>query len=972
MSDDASPFELLPAEEVERLLPSYSEISFLAKGGMAAVYRGVQTSLDRPVAIKMLPQEFGADESFRLRFVAEGKAMARLNHPNLVGIFDFGQVDHLLYLVMEFVDGQTLYEHAYGTPQEELKAIKLCQKVADGLAHAHEHGILHRDIKPANVLLDENLNPKLGDFGLAEGEEREEGDDLVFGTPGYTSPEVMANPSAADEKADIYAVGVMLYELLTTTIPTDPYQAPSQVIQSDPRIDSVIANAIQPDPAHRYATARDLADALQSLHDQIQAAPRRKLATSASTTRASRTLRVEPATPRPPQPAALATADEAGPSASHRPSAPQAAASNLPLVRNLIVIAFLCVAIFGVWKALKKKEDTVAAKEAKQEEKLARQQRKKEAERTRAQVEREAALLSSKGGDAITPGAPAQTSSPEPEPDPILQLTPREQLAKLQVALANGERDRYPDGTLQRGASRFFFIDEPMTWYHAIEFAETHGAHLAIAANKSDLRWLTKEIPTEDDIWLGAGATSRSSWAWCDESVPFELKLPRTSTKVAGMATHTGVFKASHPSEELPFFIQWHDDGKQPGRREQDFAKIAETLASDNPVWPIGVRQYDERRYLTIGRELSLAEAAVLASQAGGTLAVPSKEMESSFLSDYAVESGLPALWLGAEKRGDSWTWMTNEPWEFARWNEGQPFADQDASGLQINGTGWLSADPYLDAPGFIIEWSDDAADAPEVTQPSTGGSEELTELRERAKRFLIKEIEKTKGKEKDTFAAHGMAMRQWLRNISKEDVPRLEELYSNYLASAGDAINRLPNPSLTPIARQAPEAEKILARYYRQQNQQDELLLAAAEKLRTSYLRKLLASVERNRTKGLSTKIGELQEEIGAIGEDGSSFLRHLELIPKESALQPILVTKAIFGDQGKNSDVTETVGRIINARQSLLVNLEFLGDDPNPGQNKTLYLEARVGTKDYSLAFSKGALVSVDEIFARIKNKP
>ena len=240
MSDDATPFEVLPAEEVARLLPSYSQISFLAQGGMATVYQGVQTSLDRPVAIKILPREFGADESFRLRFVAEGKAMAKLNHPNLVSIFDFGEVDGLLYLVMEFVEGETLHEKAYGTPMDNLEAVDLCQKVAAGLANAHKKGILHRDVKPANVLLDHQGNPKLGDFGLAEGDERAEGDDLVFGTPGYTSPEVMANPTAADEKADIFAIGIMLYELLTTQLPAEPYQTPSRLVQSDPRIDPVI------------------------------------------------------------------------------------------------------------------------------------------------------------------------------------------------------------------------------------------------------------------------------------------------------------------------------------------------------------------------------------------------------------------------------------------------------------------------------------------------------------------------------------------------------------------------------------------------------------------------------------------------------------------------------------------------------------------------------------------------------------
>ena len=728
MSDDASPFELLPAEEVEELLPSYSQISFLAKGGMAAVYRGLQTSLERPVAIKMLPEEFGADESFRLRFVAEGKAMARLNHPNLVGIFDFGQVNNLLYLVMEFVDGQTLHEHAYGSPMDELEAIDLCQKVADGLAHAHENGILHRDIKPANILLDQNLQPKLGDFGLAEGEEREEGDDLIFGTPGYTAPEVMADPAAADEKADIFAIGIMLYELITTTLPADPYQAPSRIAQTDPRIDNVIAKAIQPHPNHRHASARELAKELKTLHAQIKSAPRRKLASVAPAGNAARTLQVD--APAPPKSFANSST-AAGGRAGRKPATTsmRSAPSSLPLVRNLIIIGILCAAIAVAWDALKGKKGRIEKENQAQIEKAERMQARKDAEAKRIANER-ARIASAPDGNGSVVMKSETSGAPEVEAPPLPKLTPREQLDELQTALQAGDRDRFPDGTKQRGDARYFFIPDPLTWHEAIEFAESYGGHLAIAPKDSDLGWLAKEIPTDDDIWVGAGAISRSDWAWLDRRVAFEHKKPRTSTGTAAMLTNTGFIRAREPSLALPFFIQWDSNGEQLGSREAGLIQLLETLGSPEPAWPPGVISYEERRYLILGRSLTQSEAAAIANTAGGNLAVPSTELEALFLKEAVAESGLAALWLGGEKRGESWVWSTNEPWVFARWKEGFPLPSKKKAGLHATSEGWTNADPYQDCPGFIIEWSDDAADAPAVDAVPNDGLAALNTLR--------------------------------------------------------------------------------------------------------------------------------------------------------------------------------------------------------------------------------------------------
>ena len=958
MSDDATPFEVLPAEEVERLLPSYSQMSFLAQGGMASVYRGVQTTLDRPVAIKILPREFGTDESFRLRFEAEGKAMAKLNHPNLVSIFDFGEVDGLLYLVMEFVEGVTLHEEAYGKPMDNLAAVDLCQKVAAGLANAHRNGILHRDVKPANVLLDAQGNPKLGDFGLAEGDERAEGDDLVFGTPGYTSPEVMANPIAADEKADIFAIGVMLHELLTTELPTEPYQAPSRLVQSDPRIDAVIKTAIQPDPALRYASADDLATALKDLHAGMKAAPRRKLASSGKASGSGA--------------AVLATgSNTGGPAVPQRPapsSSSSSRGSNLPFVRNLIIIGILSVAIFAVWNAMQDKQARIDKKEAKQQAEIDRKKEREEAAAQRAREEREAAILTAKKD--TQKGSKGSSTSTTPQ-EPLPSLTPREQLEELQSALLAGDRESFPEGTIQRGTSHYFFIEDELTWYQAIDFAERYGAHLAITPKKNDLGWLAKQNPSEKDIWLGAGAISKSDWAWLDEGIEYELTKPRTSTGTAAMVTKIGIIKARQPALKLPFFIQWYNNGKQPGTRELDLTNLAKSLTTSSPSWPPGTFSFQERRYLIIGSNLTLAEAGALASKGKGHLAVPSNELEASFLIDTVEKAGLSSLWIGGEQRNGSWIWRTNEPWDFAKWNEGFPQGGEDASGLQVNTTGWLNANPLDEAPGFIIEWSDDAKKVPETENNNGGGAlEELASLRTLAKRFLAKKQVESNAKRSDNFAAQGMRVRQWFRSLSTEDALTYKRFYDqdSSLFEAND--NRLSPPQETNLGKNSRDAADILDNFFELQKKADQELLLAAEQLRISYLAKIETLLNESKEKGLSSQIPTLEKEMKATGTSGRSFMDYLNADSTKSssitngsqadASARLNILEAIFGTQTQSADVTTAVQGYLAQGTSFIVEAEDLGIDPAPGKNKTLRVSYTYGGETYAANFQKSQLVS------------
>jgi eukaryotic-like serine/threonine-protein kinase len=259
-------FEAPTLEALSSLLPAYQFTAFIAQGGMGAVYKARQIALDRDVAVKVLPRELGDDPNFRQSFETEAKAMGRLNHPNLIGVYDFGSIDGMLYIVMEYVNGKSLYHSAYNMAVAPDQAAAIVKGICDGLAHAHDNGVIHRDIKPANILLNEKIVPKIGDFGLAR-PHWAEGPGLIMGTPGYTAPEIYDNPEHADRRTDIYAVGVILYELMTGQRPEEGGELPSALVNCDKRLDAIFKKATDPDPNRRYATAEEMAHDLESWAD---------------------------------------------------------------------------------------------------------------------------------------------------------------------------------------------------------------------------------------------------------------------------------------------------------------------------------------------------------------------------------------------------------------------------------------------------------------------------------------------------------------------------------------------------------------------------------------------------------------------------------------------------------------------------------------------------------------------------------
>jgi len=261
MSSAAVPFEAPSLETLNALLPAYSFELLIAQGGMGAVYKARQKSLDRDVAVKILPPVFSADADFRKSFETEARAMARMNHPNLISVIDSGDLGEMLYIVMEYVPGKSLYHSAYGMRVDPVQAAELVTGICEGLAHAHDNGILHRDIKPANILLTAKAEPKIGDFGLALPTDSD-GPGLIMGTPGYTAPELIRHPESADRRSDLYAVGVILYELLTGERHHPDSRPPSLVCGCDTALDRICQRATNPNPGLRYPDGHAFANDL--------------------------------------------------------------------------------------------------------------------------------------------------------------------------------------------------------------------------------------------------------------------------------------------------------------------------------------------------------------------------------------------------------------------------------------------------------------------------------------------------------------------------------------------------------------------------------------------------------------------------------------------------------------------------------------------------------------------------------------
>lgn len=263
-------------EELQPWFPGLLILELLGVGGMGAVYKARQPRLNRLVALKILTCPTEHHGEFAMRFEREAQVMARMNHPHIVTIFDFGEIDRsesgletMFYLLMEFVDGSDLNRLIGSGGMAPAAALAFVPQLCEALQFAHDQGITHRDIKPANILVDRKGHVKIADFGLAK---LVQGDETLamgltmtgtaMGTPHYMAPEQWETPENVDHRADIYALGVVIYESLTGERPAGVFDPPSKKCKVDKRIDFVVMRAMEKHPERRYQQATEVKSAV--------------------------------------------------------------------------------------------------------------------------------------------------------------------------------------------------------------------------------------------------------------------------------------------------------------------------------------------------------------------------------------------------------------------------------------------------------------------------------------------------------------------------------------------------------------------------------------------------------------------------------------------------------------------------------------------------------------------------------------
>jgi tRNA A-37 threonylcarbamoyl transferase component Bud32 len=264
------PPEAPPIERIAAAFPQLEIAELIGAGGMGAVYKARQPKLERWVALKILPEKLAADPAFTERFTREARLLGRLNHPNIVAVYDFGQSGGFFFLLMEYVDGINLREAMATGRFSPVQALAIVPRICEALQYAHDEGILHRDIKPANILLDAKGRVKIADFGIAKLAGAVEDVALTasgaaVGTPHYMAPEQLEHPREVDQRADIYSLGVVFYEMLTGELPIGRFAPPSEKATVDPRVDPIVLQSLERDREKRFRSANEVKTRVENL-----------------------------------------------------------------------------------------------------------------------------------------------------------------------------------------------------------------------------------------------------------------------------------------------------------------------------------------------------------------------------------------------------------------------------------------------------------------------------------------------------------------------------------------------------------------------------------------------------------------------------------------------------------------------------------------------------------------------------------
>jgi tRNA A-37 threonylcarbamoyl transferase component Bud32 len=266
-------------EEVRTAFPQLEILEQIGVGGMGVVFKARQPKLERLVALKLLSPSLAASPAFAERFNREARVLGRLNHPGIVSVYDFGEVDGFYFLLMEYVDGVNLRQAMRAGRFTPSQALGLVPRICEALQFAHDEGILHRDVKPENILLDAKGRVKIADFGIAKlvGEPRPvtklTATGAAIGTPNYMAPEQIEHPEDVDQRADIYSLGVVFYEMLTGELPIGRFAPPSEKTLVDPRVDAIVFRALEREREKRYSSADEVKTSVENITATARPSP---------------------------------------------------------------------------------------------------------------------------------------------------------------------------------------------------------------------------------------------------------------------------------------------------------------------------------------------------------------------------------------------------------------------------------------------------------------------------------------------------------------------------------------------------------------------------------------------------------------------------------------------------------------------------------------------------------------------------
>lgn len=823
-------------ETMNGFLPAFEFTALLAADEFNAVYLAKQRSLDREVAIKVLAPHVSASPEFRSSFETTARTMARLKHPNLIGVFDSGYTEGMLFYVMEFVPGRSLAHSMRGEPVESSQALGLIEGICEGLAHAHSHGIVHGNLKPAHILLNQKAEPKISNFGFTC---PEDAPGTAEENPRYTAPEILIRKSAADVRSDIYSVGAILYELITGRRHGQLAAAPSSLTGANPGIDAIWRKATEADPALRFPDIRTLREALADL----LAPPR-----TAALGRPPDSQRIGV---RKPIQAVVPPARIMVPR--------QRSGINKGAILNLCLLVVLAFAAWFYWKRTQqahtplKPQPEVDVKVIREREMAETHLRETEQKKTPQPPD----------------NVPDQPATPTVE-------SAEASLERLRGNLAAGSRLEMPKGSQQQGNSHYFLVKELLSWPEAAAFAERHGAHLAIPDATADLNWLSRNLSGDSGIWIGAAKNGGAQWVLADGSSWKPAKEPAGSGLYLAV-DRNGYLHAEGPRVRRPFVIQWRADGSNPGKLETLLAATKATLTGTSPVFPPGTQVFGNRRYLLVAQTLPWRAAVDLAEKSGGHLAVAAEAAESATLTE--MTGGLSAqhgFWLGGFLKAGQWVWITGEPWKTASWMKDAASETQD-TGLTLRpDKGWDARSLAEPASGFIIEWSKDR-DAKSNTTAAPGV--DTATLTSRAQGLIAAAERKRIEKITANATKFAWALDTYQRGISRNE----QALWNSHIANLKLSVANQRVPEAVPLSsgiRLSAKMAKIAEDAAKAQAQIDADLLAEAERIRSAYVAKLAEARKAAEDSGQRTLAESIRKELDA-ANDLNGWLRSLNVDP-------------------------------------------------------------------------------------------